>query len=47
MGIVIYIGRISRCIKREYIRGFGSGNIGIQDCGGIFDRYQERVWRGR
>jgi len=47
MGTVICVGRTSRCIKGEYIRGFGSENIGIQDCGGIFDRYQERVWRER
>jgi len=29
MGVVIYIGRIGRYLKREHIGGFGSRTIGI------------------
>ena len=47
MSIVIYAGRISRCLEEEYIGGFGSRTIGIQDGGGIFDGYKKRVWRKR
>jgi len=47
MGIVICVGRISRCLEIKHIRGFRSRIIGIQDCGGIFDKYKERVWRRR
>ena len=39
IGTVVCAGRISRYMKGEYIRGFGSRNIGIRDCRGIFDRY--------
>ena len=47
MGVVVYVGRIGRCLEREHIGGFGSKNIGIWDCRGIFDGYQERVQRRR
>ena len=29
MGVVVYVGRIGRCLEREHIGGFGSKNIGI------------------
>jgi len=47
MDIVICIGRISRCLERKYIRRFGKRTIEIQNCGKFFDKYQERVQRGR
>jgi len=47
MGAVICVERISRCLEGEYIRGFGSRTIGIQDCGRIFDGYQEGFQRRR
>ena len=39
IGVVICAERISRCLKEEYIGGFGSRTIEIRDCGEIFDRY--------
>ena len=47
IGVVIYIGRISRCLEREHIEGFESRTIGIRDNGGIFDGYKKRVQRER
>ena len=39
ISVVTCAERISRCLKEEYIGGFGSRTIEIRDCGGIFDRY--------
>ena len=45
--LLIYIGRISGCLKGEYTGELGSRTIGIQDSGGIFNEYQKRIWRRR
>ena len=39
MGAVLHVGGISGCLEGEYIGGFESRNIGIQDGGRIFNRY--------
>ena len=47
VGTIIYIERVTRYIKEEYIERFKDRNIRIYNDRRIFDRLKERIWKRR
>jgi len=47
MGPFICTGRISGCMKREHYGGIRDRRDGVQDCGRIFNKFKEGIWRRR
>ena len=43
MGVLVYIERVSRYLKRENFGGFGSRNIRICNDRGVFGRFEKRI----
>ena len=47
VGVIIYIGRIGRCLKEKYTRRLGKKVVRVWNSRRIFSRYKEGVWRRR
>ena len=47
MDIIIYAGRVSRCVKRECDGRIRSSGVRIQVSGRNFDKFKKGVWGRR